>query len=71
MNPVMLFYVLVDGEKRFEIAGLHKELLDIPVRIELSDQDRFLTLIAADGGDTTSRDWCVFAMPVLELVRIE
>jgi hypothetical protein len=66
-----VFYVLVDGEKRFEIAGLHKELLDIPVRVELSDKDRFLTLIAADGGDTCANDWCVFAMPVLELVRTE
>ncbi len=64
------FYILVDGEKRFETTGLHKELLDIPVTIELSESDRFLTLIAADGGDGCPSDWCTFAMPSLELELI-
>ena len=63
------FYVLVDGREKFEMSGLNKELRDIPVRIELTDQDRFLTLITADGGDSSGMDWCMFAMPALELVE--
>lgn len=72
------FWVLVDGRIRFKkehvkIGELHS------IDIELSQNDRFLTLIETDGGDPDGRildglvlsandsDWGVFADPVLML----
>jgi hypothetical protein len=72
------FWVLVDGKVRFKqqqvkTGGLY------PIDIELSENDRFLTLAETDGGDPEGRilegevlsandsDWGVFVDPVLIL----
>jgi hypothetical protein len=59
------FWVLVDGRIQCHYshqgasAGVHS------VRVELTEKDRFLTLIATDGGDTINYDWWVVAEPLL------
>jgi hypothetical protein len=72
------FWVLVDGKLKYKkeqvkIGELH------PIDIELSQGDRFLTLIETDGGDPEGRtvdgeirsandsDWGIFVDPVLLL----
>ncbi|MCE5187444.1 MAG: FecR family protein [Planctomycetaceae bacterium] len=72
------FWVLVDGKVRFKrehvkIGQIHS------IDIELSQNDRFLTLVETDGGDPQSRtlngvvlsandsDWGYFADPLLVL----
>jgi hypothetical protein len=70
------FWVLVDGKLRFQKTQVkHKSFY--PVDVELSQSDRFLTLIVTDGGDPEARnvdgvtvnaidsDWGMFAEPVL------
>lgn len=66
-------WVLVDGQVRRHIAlsaGKTEE-----IEIELADTDRFLTLIATDGGSRNPQldrnaigyDWCIFGQPKLIL----
>ncbi len=70
------FWVLVDGELKFSKTQVkHKSFYSVDV--ELSRDDRFLTLIVTDGGDPEARvvdgmtvnaidsDWGMFAEPVL------
>jgi hypothetical protein len=70
------FWVLVDGKLRFNKNQVkHKSFYSVD--IELSQNDRFLTLIVTDGGDPEARvvdgmtvnaidsDWGMFAEPVL------
>jgi hypothetical protein len=70
------FWVLVDGKLRFKKTQVkHKSFYSVDV--ELSQSDRFLTLIVTDGGDPEARnidgrtvnaidsDWGMFAEPVL------
>jgi len=70
------FWVLVDGEVRFRRLGVREKGLAGRIEIELLDQERFLTLVATDGGDpdtslpsgrATDSDWCVFTEPCIEL----
>jgi hypothetical protein len=72
------FWVLVDGKLRYEKKQVKIGEL-YSVDIELSEQDRFLTLIETDGGDPEGRilngvvlspsdsDWGIFVGPVLVL----
>ena len=61
--------VFVDGQERFvwEGATVGAGLRDI--RVELTDENRFLTLVATDGSDElgNGRDWAVFVEPAIEL----
>ena len=75
------FWVLVDGQLRYQRENVQRKGILDTVDIELSENDRFLTLIATDGGDPDVRvrgpgkvraesidsDWCLFAEPVLIL----
>lgn len=70
------FWVLVDGQVRFSRLGVREKGLAGRIDIELTDQERFLTLVATDGGDrdtslpggrATDSDWCVFTEPCIEL----
>jgi hypothetical protein len=61
------FWVLVDGQPRLGREGVQVQTGGIPVNIELTATDRFLTLIVTDGGDGYGYDWGVFAEPALEL----
>ena len=75
------FWVLVDGQVRYEKRNVNTIGLCDEIRIILKPQDRFLTLVTTDGGDTekfsaskkdgilksTESDWCVFAEPFLSV----
>lgn len=72
------FWVLVDGKLRYQQRQV-KVNEYYTVDIELSEDDRFLTLVETDGGDPEGRivdglvvpaidsDWGIFANPVLIL----
>ena len=61
------FWVLVDGKIRFQMLSedLLRDFKDISV--QLAPNDHFLTLVTTDGADGNGHDWCIFAMPALEL----
>jgi hypothetical protein len=73
-------WVLVDGQVRYGRKNVRqKGILDV-LDIELSENDRFLTLVTTDGGDpevvyddrnepvySIQSDWCLFAEPRLIL----
>lgn len=73
------FWILVDGKVRYSRRNVTVKGQGDFVNIELSDDDRFLTLITTDGGDpdvvydgdnplySIQSDWCIFAEPVLVL----
>lgn len=74
------FWVLVDGQVRYGKQKVQQKGLLETLDIELSDTDRFLTLVVTDGGDPDERklpngfvrrsidcDWGVFGSPVLIL----
>ena len=69
------FWVLVDGQVRFSATHVRIKGIAGEVDVELTDEDRFLTLMTTDGGDPdvasglrgTDSDWCVFVEPNLEL----
>ncbi|MCK5000910.1 MAG: NPCBM/NEW2 domain-containing protein [Anaerohalosphaera sp.] len=63
------FWVLVDGQLKLEQIDVKPDDISFIIDIPLTDQDRFLTIITTDSGDEygTSRDWAMFAEPVLEL----
>jgi len=67
------FWVLVDGQKRFEWKGAARQHKARNIRIRLNEQDKFLTLVVTDGGklreDTNAigRDWGIFANAALML----
>lgn len=75
--PYADFWVLVDGQVRFERRGVGAaEVYDISVPI--GSNDRFLTLITTDGGEeiclkdehgvyAIDSDWAVFGVPTLVL----
>jgi hypothetical protein len=70
------FWILVDGKVRYKKTQVKEKKL-FAADIELSEKDRFLTLITTDGQDSEGRilnntpltphdsDWCYFADPVL------
>ncbi len=61
------FYVLLDGAERVSYPGMTSRNGTRPVRVEIHPQDRFLTLVVTDGGNTTGEDWAIWAEPVLKL----
>jgi hypothetical protein len=61
------FWVLVDGQKRFEAKGLQSGTGFREISIPLNSQDRFLTLVSTDGDLSPNYDWGFFALPRLEI----
>ena len=73
------FWVLVDGELRYKKTQVQEKKQFYPIDIELSETDRFLTIVTTDGQDPKGRvfdkvclltidsDWCMFVEPVLVL----
>ncbi len=57
------FFVLVDGELRFERRGFTPADGPFSVRVPLREGDRFLTLAATDGGDSFYGDWVMLGDP--------
>jgi len=60
-------WVLVDGETRFVKKNVNSRDGGFHVDLELSDDDRFVTLAASDAGNGFAYDWVVFGDPVLEM----
>ncbi len=61
------FFVLVDGEVRFEHKGVRQADEPDAIKIDLDRKDRFLTLIVSDGDGGYGEDYSFFAEPVLIL----
>lgn len=70
------FWVLVDGRKRFSMTGAHWQDRARSVHVNLTDKDKFLTLVVTDGGKMfgendeggeNDSDWGIFAEPALIL----
>ena len=62
-------WVLVDGHVRFrrrQITGLNSAF---PISFPIAENDRFLTLVATDSGNTMAGDWILFGNPVLEMLQ--
>ena len=60
-------WVLVDGQERFKRREINHYSGALPVVIPIHPNDRFLTLVATDGGDGDRWDWTMFGDPRLEL----
>ncbi|MBN2316249.1 MAG: NPCBM/NEW2 domain-containing protein [Sedimentisphaerales bacterium] len=60
------FYVLVDGKTRFHSPALTPFTNAVPIDLELSETDRFLTLMTTYSSAVDNHT--VFAVPALELV---
>jgi hypothetical protein len=61
------FWVLVDGQKRFEAIGMDANAKPQEISVSLGGQERFLTLVSTDGDGRPNYDWCFFAEPRLEV----
>ena len=59
-------WIFIDGRLVWQRRGLRPSDGGRAVNVPLQPQDRFLTLVSADGGDGIGRDWVVFGDPVLE-----
>jgi hypothetical protein len=67
-SPKASFYVLVDGQERFSKLDVTAGGDPYAIDVKLTDGDSYLTLVAADGTDRkSSRDWCFFACPRLNI----
>jgi hypothetical protein len=64
------FWVLIDGQLRYQKKAVSQSETIYPVKIDISEKDRFLTLIVTDGIEQkNSRDWAFFVNP--ELIAID
>ena len=61
-------WVLVDGQVRFRRREINGCYGAFPVVFPIGEKDRFLTLVATDGGNGLEWDWIVFGDPRLELL---
>ena len=62
-------WVLVDGQMRFRRRDIDQTNGAMPINIRIRGEDRFLTLMATDGGDDIFSDWIIFGDPRLELLE--
>lgn len=60
-------FVLVDGEEKFSKTEFDQNGVALNVDIPLTESNRFLTLMATDGGDSIAVDWVGFAEPYVLL----
>ena len=59
--------VLVDGQERFKRREINNYNGAVPVNIPIGKSDRFVTLVATDGGNGIEFDWIIFGDPRLVL----
>ena len=60
-------WVFVDGRERFTRRRFNSYGGASSVAVDIDEQDRFLTLVATDGGDDVYTDWIMFGDPRLEM----
>ncbi|MBN2513962.1 MAG: FecR domain-containing protein [Sedimentisphaerales bacterium] len=73
-------WVLIDGQVRYSRTGVTQKGLQDQLKIEIQDQDNFLTLIATEGENSDDNpdyqrssigcDWVLFGRPMLKLKNI-
>jgi len=64
--PDAIIYVLVDGQVRFYESIQLPTSLAVNIRVELRENERFLTLVCM-AGKANYGDWTLFGVPALEL----
>ncbi|MCF7975143.1 MAG: FecR domain-containing protein [Phycisphaerae bacterium] len=69
-TPDAVFYVLVDGQVRFFRKIQLPTDLAMTVRVDLREDERFLTLVCMEG-TANNGDWTLFGVPALELEGVE
>jgi hypothetical protein len=62
-------WVFVDGQMRTRFRQINGYSGALPVNIPIEPHDRFLTLVATDGGNSIDHDWVIFGDPRLELKK--
>ena len=67
-NGLADVWVLVDGRCRYRFRQLNSGVDALKIAVALRDADRFLSLVATDGGNGIYFDCVVFGNPRLELV---
>jgi len=69
-EPKASFYVLLDGQKRFEQVDMTPSNGAAEIDLDIPPDSRFLTLMVTEGSDRTyDGDWTLFAEPMLHLVE--
>jgi hypothetical protein len=67
-DPKASFYVLIDGEPRFEKVDMTPSNSAEKIELSIMPRNRFLTLVATQGTDGTNNgDWTLFAEPALQV----
>jgi hypothetical protein len=67
-DPKASFYVLIDGEPRFEKIDMIPSNLAEKIELSIEPRARFLTLVATQGTDGNNNgDWTLFAEPLLQV----
>ncbi len=59
------FWVLVDGQPRFQKMKVTPESGEFEIKVPIEAGDRFLSLALTDGGNINSNDYCLFVDPQL------
>ncbi len=60
-------WVLVDGKERFNRNSVCYRQGVTAIDIEISDDDRFLTLVVTESNDRRAFDWALFGRPSLRI----
>lgn len=60
-------WILIDGRLKFHRNNIRITDAPISVNVPLASGDRYLTIVATDGGNGCDCDWIVFGDPVLEM----
>ena len=63
-------WVLVDGQVRYRRWQINNSHGAFSIVVPIDQNDRFLTLVATDGGNGVGYDWIMFGDPRLELVPV-
>ena len=59
--------IFVDGQSRYEKLNFARNVEGVPIEVDLSSHDRFLTFVTTDAGNTNRYDHIVIIDPVLEI----
>ena len=70
-NGLADVWVFVDGVLKFKRLKFRPEDGAIAIDVELGPNDRFLTLVSTDGGNSIARDWVVLGDPALKMIPTE
>lgn len=67
-RPKAGVYVLIDGQERFSKTDMTAGDASCPITVELTPQDRYLTLITTGGTERKApRDWGLFVSPRINI----